>query len=69
MVSRWTLGLAGLVNWEARIEFSVAAWISWAFLTAPATPPSEVSTSSAPKARMMARRSLLMVSGMVMTTR
>ena len=68
VVSRWILGLAGLVNWEARIELGVAAWISSARLTAPATPPSVVSTSCAPKARMIARRSLDIVSGMVMMT-
>ena len=69
MVSRWIRGLAGLLNWEARTELGVAAWISSARLTAPATPPSVVRTSSAPKARIMARRSLDMVSGMVIMTR
>ena len=69
MVWRWIAGLAGLVNCEARIELGVAAWLSSARLTAPATPPSVVSTNSAPKARIIARRSLDMVSGIVMMTR
>ena len=69
VASWWISGLAGLSNWLARMAPGVSLTISAALALAPGTPSAPgVSTSSAPSRRMMARRSLDMVSGMVMMT-
>ncbi len=71
VVRRWISGFAGLVNWPtSRKRFGSLATISAARAIAPFMPlaPS-VSTSSAPKACSMRRRSMLIVSGMVSTSR
>ena len=68
VVLRWISGLASFANWRARTLPSLAP-ISSAWLTAPFMPSGPgVRISSAPKARSRARRSLLIVSGMVSTT-
>ncbi len=68
VVLRWISGLASLANWRTSTASS-AAPSSSALLTAPFMPSLPgVRTSSAPKARSSARRSLLIVSGMVRTT-
>ena len=61
-------GFAGLSNWRARMPPRSAAMRS-AAATAPLMPSAAgVRTSSAPKARSMARRSRLIDSGIVRTT-
>ena len=71
VVRRWISGFAGLLNWPtSRKRSGSLATISSARAIAPFMPfaPS-VSTSSAPKAVSMRRRSRLIVSGMVSTRR
>jgi hypothetical protein len=69
VVSRWICGLAALANCRARTAPRRSAAICSARATAPFMPSEPgVRTSSAPKARSSARRSLLIVSGMLSTT-
>ena len=67
VVRSCTAGLAGFVNCEGMKLFGISAASSFAFSIAPFMPlePS-VSTSSAPYAFMRLRRSMLIVSGIVM---
>ena len=68
VVLRWISGLASLANWRASTP-PRSATISSALATAPFMPvDGSVRTSSAPKARSSARRSLLIDSGIVSTT-
>ena len=57
-------GWAGLSNWRGMNDLGVRAAIASASATAPAIPVcAGVSTSSAPYARKIVRRSMLMLSG------
>ncbi len=70
VVFRWIAAFAGVSNWWARIAPGVSATICSARETAPFMPSGPgVRTISAPNARISARRSTLIVSGIVMTTR
>ncbi len=70
MVFRWIAAFAGVSNWWARIAPGVSSTIWPARATAPFMPSDPgVRTISAPKARIRARRSTLIVSGIVITTR
>ena len=62
-------GFAGFVNWEAMIAPGRSEAMRSASATAAETPPlGSVRTSSAPKARTIARRSTDIEAGMTMTT-
>ena len=62
-------GFAGFVNWEAMIAPGRSEAMRSASATAADTPPlGSVRTSSAPKARTIARRSTDMEAGMTITT-
>ncbi len=70
VVRRWTSGLAGFSNCCGTKAPSISRLSSSALAIAPFMPAAPgVSTSSAPYARSRLRRSTLIVSGIVRTTR